>query len=116
MKDTLSKKRRSSPPHNERSVPSMPATAAKKAPIPTAVPASRRVLVEFPEPLLEKASELAGEKGTNRSRLIRKALEQYVRFHEQEKLKRELAEAYAQNSDVSLLVSGWFRGTEDDVL
>jgi metal-responsive CopG/Arc/MetJ family transcriptional regulator len=63
------------------------------------VPATiKRVVVEFPTPLLNRAELALTELAINRSELIRKALERYLEALEQAKLEQELADGYTANA------------------
>jgi metal-responsive CopG/Arc/MetJ family transcriptional regulator len=60
-------------------------------------PAVKRVVVEFPAPLLERAEQVLPELSINRSELIRKAVEQFLEALHRVQLERELAEGYLAN-------------------
>jgi metal-responsive CopG/Arc/MetJ family transcriptional regulator len=61
-----------------------------------------RVLVEFPQSLLERADEAAARLEKSRSELIRTAVEQLLEGMEKKKFEAELAEAYAANAGMNL--------------
>jgi metal-responsive CopG/Arc/MetJ family transcriptional regulator len=63
-----------------------------------AAPATSKVIVEFPSDLLERAERAASELATNRSRLIRLAVEQFLQGLQRRELERELAEGYRANA------------------
>jgi metal-responsive CopG/Arc/MetJ family transcriptional regulator len=65
-----------------------------------AVRAARRVVVEFPEPLLRQADRAAAELAIDRSKLIRSAVEQYLEVLRQHRLQIELAAGYAANASL----------------
>ena len=65
----------------------LPATAAVK-----------RVVVDFPAPLLNRTERVVAELGTNRSQLIRMAVEQYLEFLQKAKLEQALIEGYTANA------------------
>ena len=69
---------------------------------------SRKIIIEFPELLLEKAEAAANEESTDRSKLIRAAVESYLAQREQLKIADELAEAYQVNGDLALALCGEF--------
>ena len=73
---------------------------------------TRKILVEFPKELLERAQVVADEQATDRSKLIRTAVEKYVRTIERQKLERELAEAYKANSELALRISEEFNAVD----
>jgi len=61
---------------------------------------SRKLLIEIPGALLARAQRLAVERGTDRSKLIRAALEDFVAKAEQTKLEQAMAESYAANAEM----------------
>ena len=65
---------------------------------PAATAASRKVVVDFPAPLFRETERVVAEIGTNRSNLIRCAVEQYLEALQRKKLEQELAAGYAANS------------------
>lgn len=58
----------------------------------------KRIVVDFPTPLLARAERAVAELATNRSELIRMAVEQYLELLQKAKLERELAEGYMANA------------------
>ena len=60
--------------------------------------ATSKVIVEFPSDLLERAERAASELATNRSRLIRSAVEQFLQGLQRRELERQLAEGYRANA------------------
>jgi len=82
----------------------MPAPAAK----------SKRVVIEFPEPLLMEAEHLAMELHINRSALIREAVKQFLRHRQRMKLEKALAEGYLANADSAILNANRMIGAESD--
>jgi predicted DNA-binding protein len=75
---------------------------------------TRRILIEFPEELLERAQILADEQATDRSKFIRTAVEKYVRMIERQRLERELAEAYQANSELALGITREFSAVDGE--
>ena len=65
---------------------------------------TKRILIEFPENLLERTEAAAEELSTDRSKLIRSAVENFLESMEQQRIQRELEEAYAANANFALLV------------
>lgn len=57
------------------------------------VPAGRKVVVEFPGPLLERIERAAAELATDRSKFICSAVERYLEVIRQRQLEQELAGA-----------------------
>ena len=62
-----------------------------------AVSAVRRVVVEFPAPLLDRAERILPQLSINRSELIREAVEHFLEALQRAQLERELAEGYVAN-------------------
>lgn len=60
-----------------------------------------RVLIEFPVALLQRADEAARGLETNRSGLVRNAVERLLNEMESEKIDRELAAGYMANGELS---------------
>jgi metal-responsive CopG/Arc/MetJ family transcriptional regulator len=60
--------------------------------------ANSKVIVEFPADLLKRAERAASELATNRSRLIRLAVEQFLQSLQRRELERQLAEGYRANA------------------
>jgi len=56
--------------------------------------ATKKVIVEFPENLLKQAEKVAAELSTDRSKLIRSAVEAYLEARTRTQLEEELAEGY----------------------
>jgi metal-responsive CopG/Arc/MetJ family transcriptional regulator len=69
----------------------------KRRPVMPAA-AARRVVVEFPVSLLNRAEGVLPELAINRSELIRNAVELYLETFQRAKLERELAEGYIANA------------------
>jgi Arc/MetJ-type ribon-helix-helix transcriptional regulator len=68
-----------------------------------------RVLIEFPSALLQRADEAARGLETNRSDLIRNAVERLLDEMEYRELERELAKAYAANAELNRALTLEFR-------
>jgi len=65
---------------------------------PVATAASRKVVVDFPTPLFKETERAVAEIGTNRSKLIRSAVEHYLEALQRKRLEQELAAGYVANS------------------
>jgi len=74
---------------------------ARFSPASTRANRKERVLIEFPSALLQRADEAARALDTNRSDLIRNAVERLLREMEAKEFDRELANAYAANADMN---------------
>jgi metal-responsive CopG/Arc/MetJ family transcriptional regulator len=55
---------------------------------------TKKVIVEFPADLLKQAEKVASELSTDRSKLIRSAVESYLEDRSKMQLEEELAEGY----------------------
>jgi metal-responsive CopG/Arc/MetJ family transcriptional regulator len=55
---------------------------------------TKKVIVEFPEELLKQAERVASELSTDRSKLIRSAVETFLEDRARMQLEEELAEGY----------------------
>ena len=76
--------------------------------------AVRRVVVDFPTPLLNRAERAIAELRVNRSELIRMAVEQYLESLQRAKLERELAEGYAANAAQARIAAEELAALESD--
>jgi len=84
----------------------------KRRRMPTA--ATKKVIVEFPADLLERAEQRASDLSTNRSKLIRSAVEQYLEFSARRELERALAEGYRANDVRNREISQEFRHVDSE--
>ncbi len=90
----------------------MPAIASPKR---RAVRAGReRVLVEFPQSLLQRADDAASKLEKNRSELIRTAVEQLLEEMEKKKFETELAAAYAANAQMNIELTKEFAHADSE--
>jgi metal-responsive CopG/Arc/MetJ family transcriptional regulator len=64
----------------------------------TAKPA-RKIVIDFPAALFQETERAVQELSTNRSVLIRSAVEMYLRVRQREKLERQIAESSAANAE-----------------
>ena len=78
--------------------------------------ATRRVVVEFPTPLLNRAELVLTELAINRSELIRKAVERYLEALQQAKLEQELAEGYTANAAQDRSLCQEFAYVDDEII
>jgi metal-responsive CopG/Arc/MetJ family transcriptional regulator len=67
--------------------------------LPPAAAPVKRVVVDFPAPLLIRAESAMAELATNRSELIRMAVEQYLEIRQRAKMEQDLAEGYMANAE-----------------
>jgi metal-responsive CopG/Arc/MetJ family transcriptional regulator len=77
--------------------------------------AARRVVVEFPASLLNRAEDVLPELAINRSELIRNAVEQYLETLQRAKLERELAEGYIANAAHARFLCQEFANVDTDI-
>lgn len=97
-----SNRKREVPPSEQRS--NMPGTAT----VLEKPKETKKVIVEFSGDLLERTEAAASELSTNRSKLIRRAVEKFLNQIERRKLEHELAEAYAANAVLAAKISEEF--------
>jgi metal-responsive CopG/Arc/MetJ family transcriptional regulator len=69
---------------------------------------TKKVLVEFPEDLLKKAEKAASELSTDRSKLIRLAVETFLEERAITQLEAELAEGYRNFAAFDLAIAKEF--------
>ena len=65
-----------------------------------------KTAISLDESLFREAEDWAGKAGVSRSKLFARAVEEYVRRHENEELVRRLDEAYADGPDEEALRHG----------
>src|SRR5712691_1412597 len=70
--------------------------------------ATKKVIVEFPDDLLERTDLAASEASTNRSAFLRSAVESYLENARRAKLERELAAGYQANAERDLKIAAEF--------
>ena len=63
--------------------------------------ATKKVIVEFPADLLQRAELAASQMSTDRSKLIRCAVEVFVNKSEKQRIEQELAEGYTANDEAN---------------
>jgi metal-responsive CopG/Arc/MetJ family transcriptional regulator len=79
---------------------------------PAATAASRKVVVDFPAPLFRETERVVAEIGTNRSKLIRCAVEQYLEALQRKRLEQELAAGYVANSALDRRIAEEFSAVD----
>ena len=77
-----------------------------------ATSASRKVVVDFPAPLFRETERVVAEIGTNRSKLIRCAVEQYLETLQRKRLEQELAAGYVANSALDRRIAEEFSAAD----
>lgn len=83
----------------------------KKKRVP-AIAAARKVVIDFPEPLLRETDEAVEALSTNRSKLIRLAVEQYLETLRRKRLEEQLAEGYRANAERDRQIAEEFASVE----
>ena len=78
--------------------------------------ATKKVIVEFPTDLLQRAELAATEMSTDRSKLIRRALEEFVNETEKRRIEQELAEGYAANDEANRRICNEFAHVDSENL
>ena len=96
----------------------LPASNRQNNARPASSRASRkeRVLVEFPAALLQRADEAARNLESNRSDLIRKAVERLLDDMESREFEQELARAYAANAAMNRALAKEFEAVDREGL
>ena len=79
-----------------------PATGAKQ----------KKILVEFPEDLLQEVGKLANELSTDRSKLIRSAVRAHIARIRQKNLAKALAEGYKEYAEFDRGASAEFESVD----
>jgi CopG family transcriptional regulator / antitoxin EndoAI len=69
---------------------------------------NKKVMVEFPEELLKQAEKAASELSTDRSKLIRSAVETFLEERAITQLEAELAEGYRNFAALDLAIAKEF--------
>jgi metal-responsive CopG/Arc/MetJ family transcriptional regulator len=82
--------------------------------VPTALPKPKRVVIDFPEPLLVEAERAAHELKINRSSLIREAVKQFLKRRQRIKLEKALVEGYVANAASAVSGANSMMGAESD--
>jgi metal-responsive CopG/Arc/MetJ family transcriptional regulator len=75
---------------------------------------NERVLIEFPSQLLDRAEQAARDLQTNRSELIRNAVEQFLNDMQAKEFERQLAAAYAANADMNRALAAEFAAADPE--
>jgi len=87
--------------------------ASRKIRVPGAgPPGSRKVVIDFPEPLFERTERAAAELAINRSALIRSAVDQYLEALHRKRLDEELAAGYAANAELDRRIAAEFSSVD----
>ena len=78
--------------------------------------ATRKVIVEFSETLLKETEEAASQLSTDRSKLIRSAVESYLARLKKEELEEALAEGYRTHAELDRRIAEEFAPLDNENL
>jgi len=78
--------------------------------------ATRKVIVEFSETLLKETEEAASQLSTDRSKLIRSAVESYLARLKKEELEEALAEGYRTHAELDRHIAEEFAHLDNENL
>jgi metal-responsive CopG/Arc/MetJ family transcriptional regulator len=78
--------------------------------------ATRKVIVEFSEALLKETEEAASQLSTDRSKLIRSAVESYLARLKKEELEEALAEGYRTHAELDRQIAEEFAHSDNENL
>src|SRR5438552_29849 len=80
----------------------------RKQRIATAGRARKKVIIDFPSKLLQRTEAAAVHLATDRSKIIRSAVEQFLDGFERSALERQLIDGYRANADVDRRIAAEF--------
>jgi metal-responsive CopG/Arc/MetJ family transcriptional regulator len=78
--------------------------------------ATRKVIVEFSETLLKQTEEAASQLSTDRSKLIRSAVESYLERLKKAELEEALAEGYRTHGELDRQIAEEFAHSDNENL
>jgi metal-responsive CopG/Arc/MetJ family transcriptional regulator len=78
--------------------------------------ATKKVIVEFSETLLKETEEAASQLSTDRSKLIRSAVESYLARLKKEELEEALAEGYRTHAELDRHIAEEFAYSDTENL
>jgi metal-responsive CopG/Arc/MetJ family transcriptional regulator len=78
--------------------------------------ATRKVIVEFSETLLKQTEEAASQLSTDRSKLIRSAVESYLERLKKTELEEALAEGYRTHAELDRQIAEEFAPLDNENL
>jgi metal-responsive CopG/Arc/MetJ family transcriptional regulator len=73
---------------------------------------ARRIAVDLPEPLFNRAESATRDLSINRSELVRQAVERFLEELQRAKLEKELAEGYAANAELDRAIGEEFAAVD----
>ena len=81
---------------------------------PSAAVKTKKILVEFPEDLLQETEKAASDLATDRSKLIRRAVRGFLERRKRAQLAKELAEGYRAHAEFDRSVSAEFTHVDSE--
>ena len=78
--------------------------------------ATKKVIVEFSETLLKETEQAASRLSTDRSKLIRSAVESYLEHLKKAELERALAEGYRTHGELDRQIAEEFAYSDNETL
>ncbi len=78
--------------------------------------ATKKVIVEFSETLLKETEEAASQQSTDRSKLIRSAVERYLENLKKAELEQALAEGYRTHGELDRQIAEQFAHSDNENL
>jgi len=81
---------------------------------PRAAVKTKKILVEFPEDLLQETQQAADQLATDRSKVIRRAVRFYLEKRKDARMAQALAEGYQSFADLDRRVVAEFDGVDSE--
>lgn len=100
----------------ERVLPKGRQTKSRKETRSSTANATKKVIVEFSETLLKETEEAASQLSTDRSKLIRSAVESYLARLKKEELEEALAEGYRTHGELDRQIAEEFAHADNENL
>ena len=100
----------------ERVLPKGRQTESRKEKRLGTASATRKVIVEFSETLLKQTEEAASQLSTDRSKLIRSAVESYLEGLKKAELEEALAEGYRTHGELDRQIAEEFAHSDNENL
>jgi hypothetical protein len=100
----------------ERVLPKGRQTESRKERRLSTASATKKVIVEFSETLLKETEEAASQLSTDRSKLIRFAVESYLEGLKKTELEEALAEGYRTHGELDRQIAEEFAYSDNETL
>src|SRR5580704_14851514 len=100
----------------ERVLPKGRQTKSRKERLLSTASATKKVIVEFSETLLKETEEAASQLSTDRSKLIRSAVESYLEQLKKAELEIALAEGYRTHGELDRQIAEEFAYSDNENL